>query len=958
MSSYGLSTVAEQGSVELSNTEVARQLELQFGTLQEGIYARMVEKVGDKMYWENWSRDVGKIAQKYIERISLLVVEDEEVRTVFDDFVGGLRKNLNPSVSQDEAIEMLAQHMVSQPVFDALFADYKFVQNNSVSRAMHDMIEILRLQGFEMEQAVLDKFYTSVRNNVSGIDNLEGKQQLIKNLYEKFFKGAFPKTVDKLGIVYTPIECVDFIIHSVDHILRQEFHTSLTAEDVHIIDPFTGTGTFITRLLQSGLIKREDMERKYLHEIHCNELVLLAYYIADVNIEAVYQDIMHPTQYLDYDGICLTDTFQINEISDNNIFSEYFPANSEGVIRQKRTPIRVIIGNPPYSVGQRSANDNAQNLHYPLLDARVAETYAKYSKVMAKNSLYDTYIKAFRWASDRIADNPEGGIVAFISNGAWIDSNSGSGFRHCLEEEFSSIYVLNLRGNQRTSGELSRKEGGKIFGSGSRTPISITLLVKNPHKRGKATIYYHDIGDYLTREDKLKLVKDFGSISSPSLNWQIITPNDKNDWINQRDGVFDQLIKLGDKEDNSNYQTFFVNNYSAGIKTNRDKWSYNSSKDSLSDNISRAIDFYNSEVDRFHSSGSSNPAGFINMDPTKFSWEIAQKNRDLPRGIKYKFNANKIRLATYRPFFKQWCYFDKCLINTIGLTPSLFPTPTTDNRVICVNAACAHKLTPLISNSFVDLHYNGDSQCFPLYYYTENDDSKPDLFHEAGTPNGYTRHDGITDWVLQEVRSRYGGGKSIVQQITKERIFYYVYGLLHSPDYRTRFADDLRKSLPRIPIVDKIEDFIDFYKAGRALADLHLNYESLPPAPEVVTHIANPTRATQEDYDYFCVSKMRFAKGDGTAKYDKTTIHYNPNIMLTNIPLKAYDYIVNGKSAIEWIMERYQDKTDRASLIRNNPNDWSREHQQPRYILDLLLSVISLSCQSVDIIKSLPTLKF
>ena len=960
MSSYGLSTVAEQGSVELSNTEVARQLELQFGTLQEGIYARMVEKVGDKMYWENWSRDVGKIAQKYIERISLLVVEDEEVRTVFDDFVDGLRKNLNPSVSQDEAIEMLAQHMVSQPVFDALFADYKFVQNNSVSRAMHDMIEILRLQGFEMEQAVLDKFYTSVRNNVSGIDNLEGKQQLIKNLYEKFFKGAFPKTVDKLGIVYTPIECVDFIIHSVDHILRQEFHTSLTAENVHIIDPFTGTGTFITRLLQSGLIEREDMERKYLHEIHCNELVLLAYYIADVNIEAIYQDIMHPAQYLDYDGICLTDTFQINEISDNNIFSEYFPANSEGVIRQKRTPIRVIIGNPPYSVGQRSANDNAQNLHYPLLDSRIADTYVARTtdKGRTVQSLYDSYIKAFRWASDRIADNPEGGIVAFISNGAWIDSNSGSGFRHCLEEEFSSIYVLNLRGNQRTSGELSRKEGGKIFGSGSRTPISITLLVKNPHKRGKATIYYHDIGDYLTREDKLKLVKDFGCISSPALNWQIIKPNDKNDWINQRDGVFDDLILLGDK--NKNNKNVLFNIFSAGDITHRDPWCYNFSENNLSNNIKNCIDFYNNEVDRLANSNVDkydDVISFVNADDTKIKWDKKAYDHAF-RGEKHRFIQEHIRNALYRPFQKQFLYYDNFLNWSRYQLPKLFPTPTTDNRVICVSGVGVTKdFSCIITNTLPDLELIGKSQCFPLYYYKEEKKS-PDLFSDAGIPNGYTRHDGITDWVLQEVRTRFGGGKSIAQQITKERIFYYVYGLLHSPDYRTRFADDLRKSLPRIPIVDKIEDFIDFYKAGRALADLHLNYESLPPAPEVVVHIANPTRATQEDYDYFSVNNIKFAQGATARQYDKTTIHYNPNIMLTNIPLKAYDYIVNGKSAIEWIMERYQDKTDRASLIRNNPNDWSREHQQPRYILDLLLSVISLSCQSVDIIKSLPKLKF
>ncbi|MBQ8488054.1 MAG: DEAD/DEAH box helicase [Prevotella sp.] len=480
---YGFGTMAaEDGPTTLENEEVARQLELRFGTLQDGIYARLVEKVGDKMYWENWAKSVGQIAQKFIERIALLIKENENAHNYFAEFIQGLHKNINDSIDEGQAIEMLAQHMITRPVFDALFKEYQFVNNNAVSRSMQDMIEVLESEGMEMDTAVLDKFYTSVKNNVSNIDNLEGKQTIIKNLYEKFFKGAFPLTVEKLGIVYTPVECVDFIIHSVEDILQEEFGTSLTKENVHILDPFTGTGTFITRLLQSGIIKKEDMLRKYKNEIHCNEIVLLAYYIADVNIESVFHDIMHPEHYENYDGICLTDTFQLNEHGDNDIFSQLFPENSERLQKQKKAPVRVIIGNPPYSVGQNSANDNAQNLKYPHLDKRIADTYAKYTNATNKNSLYDSYIKAFRWASDRIAQCPDGGIVAFISNGSWIDGNAQDGMRQCMEQEFDKIYVYNLRGNQRTSGELSRKEGGKIFGSGSRTPITITILVKKGKK--------------------------------------------------------------------------------------------------------------------------------------------------------------------------------------------------------------------------------------------------------------------------------------------------------------------------------------------------------------------------------------------------------------------------------------------------------------------------------------------
>ena len=476
--------------------------------------------------------------------------------------------------------------MITRPVFDALFKEYQFVNNNAVSRSMQDMIEVLESEGMEMDTTVLDKFYLSVKNNVSNIDNLEGKQTIIKNLYEKFFKGAFPLTVEKLGIVYTPVECVDFIIHSVEDILQQEFNTSLTNENVHILDPFTGTGTFITRLLQSGIIKKEDMLRKYRDEIHCNEIVLLAYYIADVNIESVFHDIMHPEKYENYDGICLTDTFQLNEHGDNDIFSQLFPENSERLKKQKNAPVRVIIGNPPYSVGQKNANDNAQNLKYPQLDKRIENTYTKFSSANLSKSLYDSYIKAFRWASDRIAQMKDGGIVAFISNGTWIDGNAQDGMRQCLQDEFSSIYVFDLRGNARTSGEQRRKECGNVFGEGTRTPITITILVKNPARQGKANVYYHDIGDYLTREQKLKIIRDFRSINN--VDWNDIQPNEKQDWINIRDGLFDALISITAEE-----KSFFTIN-GPSVSSGRDCWVYNYSKNKLCNNVSQLVNNFNS----------------------------------------------------------------------------------------------------------------------------------------------------------------------------------------------------------------------------------------------------------------------------------------------------------------------------------------------------------------------------
>ena len=939
-------------AVQLDNDEVARQLELQFGELQDGIYARMVEKVGDKMYWENWARSIGEIARKFIERIAILIKDNDNARAYFKDFISGLHKNINDSIDEGQAIEMLAQHMITRPVFDALFKEYQFVKNNAVSRSMQQMIEILETEGMEMDTVVLDKFYTSVRNNVSNIDNLEGKQTIIKNLYEKFFKGAFPLTVEKLGIVYTPVECVDFIIHSVEDILKAEFNTSLTEENVHILDPFTGTGTFITRLLQSGLIRKEDMLRKYKHEIHCNEIVLLAYYVADVNIESVFHDIMNPEEYQMYDGICLTDTFQLNEHGDNDIFSQLFPENSERVLKQKKAPVRVIIGNPPYSVGQKSGNDNAQNLSYPHLDERIANTYAKQSSANLSKSNYDSYIKAIRWASDRIASMKEGGIVAFISNGAWIDGNAQDGMRQCLQHEYTSIYVLNLRGNQRTSGELSRKEGGKIFGSGSRTPITITFLVKNPAKQGKATIHYHDIGDYLTREQKLKMVSDFHSINN--VEWKELQPNEKHDWINQRDGLFDSLINVvSEKKLFEKGKSFFTINGPA-IASARDSWVQNYSKENLGTNIYKMIGVFNSQSEEYAIRLKSNPfltiEDFIDTDPTKISWTRSLR-KQASTNKSYKYNSVNIKNYFYRPFCKTNIYHHDNFIESPGIIRMFFPNGHINNRIILISSNDLDKGNfTLISNCVCDYHFVGDSHMFPLYWYEENKNKQRTLFDDPEGNDDYIRRDGITDWILKEVRSRYGGAKNI----TKEMIFYYVYGLLHSPDYRERFASDLKKSLPRIPIVEKVEDFMDFYKCGKKLADLHLNYEEVPPCPGVNVVGDHPLKGDDSDYEYYRVpDKMRFR-----SKTDKSTILYNGRITIENIPEKAYEYVVNGKSAIEWIVERYCVSQDKKSLIVNDANDWGREHGKPRYILDLLLSVINVSVQTVEIVNALPKLKF
>ena len=934
--------VGEEQAAYGNSKDISQQMALHFEQLQHVIFARMVKKVGDRRYWEQWAKDVAIIAERQIERIKFLINDAAEHQKAFDKFLAGLQKNINPGISQAQAIEMLAQHIITKPVFEALFEGYSFVKNNAISTAMQTMLDVLDGRTVNEDSETLQKFYDSVRKRAEGIDNAEGKQRIIIELYDKFFKTAFPKMVEQLGIVYTPVEVVDFIIHSVNDVLIKEFDRSISDENVHILDPFTGTGTFMTRLLQSGLIKKEDLERKYKHELHANEIVLLAYYIAAVNIENAYHDQLEENRaYQSFEGIVLTDTFQLGETDESEkLFSDMFPQNSARVERQRKAPLRVIMGNPPYSVGQKSANDNAQNQNYRKLDGRIAKTYAAETNATNKNSLYDSYFKAFRWSTDRL-DPENGGIVCFVSNGAWLDGNSADGFRKSIEKEFSSIYVFNLRGNQRTSGELSRKEGGKIFGSGSRTPISITVLVRNPkHLDKKANIFYRDIGDYLNREEKLALVKKLGSTANPKMEWVILLPNEHGDWIIHRDDLFETYVPLGDK-DGKSVQTIFNQLYSRGLATARDSWCYNSSKEILRSNIITTVDFFNDQSHAYSIALSKDVKlkveDFLTYDSKKISWNRGFKQY-IEKAKSIRFSETNLQLGLYRPFFKQLVYFSKELNDMVYQLPKLFPS-NNRNLVICVSGVGVTKdFSTIISDTLPDLELIGKSQCFPLYYYEERQKQSPGLF-DAGGDSEHIRRDGISDFILDRAKSMYG------KTVVKEDIFYYVYGFLHSPQYREQFANDLKKMLPRLPLMADVRDFWKFNKAGRALADLHINYETVPAYDAV--------KVTGADSGYYTVEKMRFPK-----KGQKDTIIYNSKISIENIPAKAYEYVVNGKSAIEWIMERYAITTHKESGIKNDPNDWAVEVGNPRYILDLLLSIINISVQTVDIVAGLPKVGF
>lgn len=937
----------ETGGADRPNEPSFTQFRLDFpelGEWRKAIYAKIVLKCGDRRYWEQWASDVAKIADSHISRIkALLESADLKIRQAFNEFLSGLHQNINPNVTEDDAIEMLAQHLITKPVFDALFEGYTFTEQNPVSLAMQKMLDVLEGESLEKDTAKLEKFYSSVRERASGIDNAEGKQRIIVELYDKFFRNAFPRMAERLGIVYTPIEVVDFIISSADQALRQEFGVGLTDEGVHILDPFTGTGTFLVQLLQNGLIRPEDLKRKFKRELHANEIVLLAYYIAAINIEETYHG-LQGGEYHPFDGIILTDTFQMFETSGTETrpvlvdWEEMFPENNKRVLSQKQADIRVIIGNPPYSAGQESENDSNKNLRYPQLDERIRETYAQYSSATNKNGLYDSYIRAIRWASDRIGDK---GVICFVSNGSFIDNNSMDGLRKCLVDEFSYIYCLNLRGNQRTSGETSRREGGKIFGSGSRASIAITLLIKNPEKTDKCRLLYHDIGDYLSREEKLKKILGFGGFTG--VKWDVITPNTKYDWINQRDEAFGAFIALGDKKLPTSLTIFDL--YSRGIATSRDAWCYNFSRDQLIANMGRMIDFYNEQVETYQKLKGNKPAveKFIDNDPKKISWSRGLKS-DLEKGRQYEFDTSSVVRGMYRPYCKQWVYFNKYFNDMIYQMHKIFPEKSLDNLVICVTGVGANKdFSALITDVLPNLHLHDTGQCFPFYSYTQTkiDYSQVSLqFELVGDPvqDVHLCKQNISDHIVSEFIRIYKSNR-----ITKEDIFYYVYGILHSPEYKTRFAASLKKELPRIPYA---ADFWAFSQGGRDLAHWHLNYEIVEPYP--LEEISEWLYLADSDYR---VTKMIFDKRN--RQIDKTTIIYNSKIKLCGIPLEAYNYIVNGKSALDWVMERYQVTKDKDSGITNDPNDWLDD---PRYIIDLVKRVIRVSVETVKIVNGLPSL--
>ena len=859
---------------------------------------------------------VPDLANRLKELIDQRHETDPAFKEAFTDFYETCRTAINPELSQDAVEEMLIQHILTERIFRTVFERSDFTRRNIIAREIENVSDALMRHAVSRDAflAPLDRFYVAIEQAATLCRDFTQKQHFLNTFYEKFFQGFSEDVADTHGIVYTPQPIVDFMVKSVEHILKTEFNRSLSDTGVHIIDPFVGTGNFIVRLMQD--IQGTALEAKYRHELHCNEVMLLPYYIASLNIEQEY--FQRTGTYLPFEGIALADTFELLEQKQGELFTR---ENTERVKKQKAADMFVVIGNPPYNMGQINENDNNKNRKYETIDALLKETYSQDSKATNKNALSDPYIKAILWASKRIGKE---GVVAFVTNNGFLDGIAFDGMRKHLAQDFTKIYHIDFKGNARTSGERRRKEGGNVFDDQIRVGVGISLFVKKAETTSEtAEVWLYSVDDYLKAREKQKLLTDFKDYTNVPMKQVAIDA--KHTWLTEGlHAEFDTFIPMGTKEAKAKKRTatdVIFKTYSAGVKTNRDAWAYNFNREVLTENILQMSDTYNTEVDRWKRQENQREIkvdDFVAYDNTKISWSRDLKVK-LKRGTVTEYEKHKVRISVYRPFTKSNLYFDRTLNDVVYVFPSIFPTPETEkeNRVICLTALGSKKsFHCLMTEQLADVHLTGDSQCFPFYTYNED---------------GTNRQENITDWALAEFRTHYNDNT-----ITKWDIFHYTYALLHHPAYREKYEMNLKRDLPHIPFT---EDFWGFANAGAQLADLHINYESAPKY-DGLKDIETPGMKID-----WRVEKMNLSK-------DKTQLRYNDFLTLDGIPAEVYAYKLGNRSALEWIIDQYRVKVDKRSRIVNDPN----REAEPQYIVDLIASIITISLKTVEIVNDLPPL--
>ncbi len=837
----------------------------------------------------------------------------------FKAFYEKCQQSINPNLSEAAVEEMLIQHLLTERIFRTVFDNPDFTRRNVIANEIEKVVDALTSQSFSRDDFLrsLDPFYAAIERTAATINDFSQKQGFLNTVYEQFFQGFSVEVADTHGIVYTPQPIVNFMVRSVEEILQTEFNRSVSDAGVHIIDPFVGTGNFIVRTMRE--IRKTALSEKYTTELHCNEVMLLPYYIASMNIEHEFYEAIGT--YRPFEGICLVDTFELAEERQLPLFA---PENTQRVESQKVAPMFVIIGNPPYNVGQVNDSDNNRNRKYPAMDARVAETYAKDSKATLKSKLYDPYVKAIRWASDRIGEE---GVIAFVTNNSFLGDVAFDGMRKHLADDFDAIYILDLGGNARKGLKVS---DANVFGI--RVGVSINLFVKNGRAMNRPTtnrggsvsacIFYYRTDDQWNKKRKFDFLNEYGHIGN--LDWQTILPDTRHTWLTEGlHAEFETFIPIGTKKaktEKSEVMEVIFHRFSNGVKTNRDAWAYNFNRNALAENISGMIDTYNAEVDRWKRqvNRNANVDDFVVYDDKKIKWD-RELRQHLKRERIAEYTEHKVRSSFYRPFTKSNLYFDRVMNNCVYVLPSIFPTPEaeTENRVICVAGIGDRKgFGCLITNRIptLDLAFE-KAQCFPFYTYDED---------------GTNRRENITDWALTQFRTHYQDEK-----IAKWDIFHYVYALLHHPDYRERYQANLKRDLPRLPYTP---DFWGFAKAGQRLAEIHIGYEEMPEYQ--LAFIEN--REVPLDWR---VKKMKLSK-------DKTQIKYNNFLTLDGIPAQAFDYRLGNRSALEWVINQYCVKTDKRSSILNDPN----RPDDPEYIVKLIGKVIAVSLETVAIVEGLPAL--
>jgi predicted helicase len=863
---------------------------------------------------QNWESAAGEFSgrlPKIAEGAIKLIEGERKTNPAFVERFGAFaelcRESINPDLKDEAVEEMLVQHLLTERIFRRIFQSSEFTRRNVIAVEIEKVIDSLTGRYFSRDAFLepLDRYYKAIEETASTLNNYSEKQGFLNAIYEQFFKAVNPKQADTHGIVYTPQPIVDFMVRSVDEVLKTEFGRSLSDKGVHILDPFVGTGNFITRVMKE--IRTSSLPHKYKEELHCNEIMLLPYYIASMNIEHAYLD--RVGEYEPFEGICLVDTFELAEPKQAG-FEFMTEGNTERIRKQKKAPIFVVIGNPPYNMGQENENDQNKNRKYKHMDARVKETYTKASKATLRNKLSDPYVRAFRLASDRIR---AGGMVAFVSNSSFISKLAFDGMRKYLQSEFDKIYVVDLGGNVKDNPKLSGTTHN-VFGI--QVGVAITLLIKKtdhePTSRG--AIYYASVGEKWKKGQKYLQLDDWEDIAG--VDWRQLTPDAKNTWITEglRQG-FDSLIGLSAGHDVDG----IFSAKSLGVSTNRDAVAYGDSKSVLSAVVRSFLESFAAERARFKRAKKPTDRkkllSFVDsfVDYELLSWSETLKRR-LMQGGEASFASGSVRVSAYRPYAKRFLYLGDLVVDRPSLWRSILPTGAEPNLVICVSGACgARQFQCLATNYVADLHLTGDTDCFAFYIYDED---------------GTNRRENITDWALAEFRAHYGDKK-----ISKWDIFHYTYGLLHHPEYRTRYAANLKRELPRIPMAP---EFRRFAVIGAALMKLHIEYEK---------QAEYPLERRETGKLNWRVEKMALSK-------DKTQLRYNEFLTLSGIPAEAYEYRLGNRSALEWVVDQYRVSTDARSGIVNDPN----REDDPEYIVRLVGQVVKVSVETVRLVKELTRL--